>query len=264
MKYIPLFFVFFVFLIQNIQANSLYVLKYNEYVRGLLSHHLSGMQLNSTQMNEGSFWEFLFHFLFLDAHFCAVILSPSEYTWQRTLEATFFNQKQNDSSHEKYRVDHCCRSLYKCNTQKHMELNATTDWHIQHCDCIHLFQMCLNNLNSSLSNEVAFIHSVNATKCYSKTHEIIGCIEYQIFSRSKNQLLNFMNSLEREKYLKRCIKYEFDENRPKKLHILDVPFIYHAVTLTNCMFCFVFMIFINRKTVSSFSYEIHVFIQKQW
>lgn len=133
-------------------------------------------------------------------------------------------------------VDLCCRSLHKCDAYKRIELNQTTEWSFRHCECMHSFQICLKNLNTSLSNEVAFIHSINATKCYSKDHPIIKCIKFETYSESNAQLFTFMNLTEREKYFRRCLKYELDESQPEHFQIFDMPFNNHANSSFGMLF----------------------------
>lgn len=103
-------------------------------------------------------------------------------------------------------------------------------------ECVHLFEICLKNLNTPLSNDVAFVHSINATKCYSIDHPIVKCIKFETYSDKKGPLLRFMNLMEREKYFNRCINYEFDESRPKEFQIFDVPFNDHAMSTARGMF----------------------------
>ncbi|XP_031616408.1 uncharacterized protein LOC116336600 [Contarinia nasturtii] len=210
MAYILNFLLFSAFLFKNIQSESTYLLKYEKFVNAFLSQHLS------------------------DTHYCASVLSPSEYSLKKSLEATFFSPRRVTPLNEKHHIDLCCRSSYKCNAYKHMELNSKTEYDdIQHCECLHSFQICLKNLNTSLSNEVAFIHSLNATNCYSNDHKIIKCIKFETYSSSKHHLFSFMNVAEREKYLKRCTKYELDENKPKYLQIFDVPLNDHVLFMAN-------------------------------
>lgn len=127
-------------------------------------------------------------------------------------------------SNEKYKIDLCCRSLYKCDAHKHIELNQTTEIHISYCGCVKLFKTCLKNLNTSLSNEVSFIHAINTTKCFSKVHPIIKCIELEEYSDEIVKLFKFTNLNERAKYFRRCVKYELDQDEKEELQIFDMPF----------------------------------------
>lgn len=152
------------------------------------------------------------------------------------LEATFVNTKTNTLLDEKEKIDICCRTLYKCNAYKRSELNPTTEWHIPHCECVSSFQVCLKNLNTSLSNEVSLLYSINATKCYSHDHPTTKCIQFGIYytysENIKDQLLK-LNIAEREKFFNRCTKYALDESRRKQLQILDVKFDDYAMSTIN-------------------------------
>lgn len=157
---------------------------------------------------------------------------------EKSLQATFVNAKKGTILDEKEHVDLCCRSLHKCDSYKHIELNQRIEWHIRDCECVHSFQTCLKSLNTSLSNEVAFIYSINATKCHSSDHPIIKCtsIKFETYAEPNVQFVRFMNSAEREKYFKRCVKYELDEIRPQQLQIFDVPFNEYAMSTITGMF----------------------------
>lgn len=132
---------------------------------------------------------------------------------------------------EKDQVDTCCRSLYKCDAYKRIAFNLTNDalWNIQPCDCIHLFQICLDNLNTSLSSEVDLLHSMNTTKCYINDYPIVQCAKWELYPDSDTPFLRFVNQAEREKFHNRCSKYELDGNRPKQLQLRDLPFNHHAM-----------------------------------
>lgn len=82
------------------------------------------------------------------------------------LEATFVITKWGMNLNEKDHVDICCRTFHKCDAHKRDDLNVTTELYVRHCDCIHSFQLCLQRANTSLSNEFAFMHSINSTRCY--------------------------------------------------------------------------------------------------
>lgn len=120
-------------------------------------------------------------------------------------------------------IDLCCRSLYKCNAHKKSELNQVTPWGIRHCACVSSFQTCLKKLNTSLSNEVNFVHSINTTTCFAKDYPIVKCIKFEKYSDTMEQLFEIIDSDNKEKYNKRCVKYELDQNREKELQIFDVP-----------------------------------------
>lgn len=156
---------------------------------------------------------------------------PTEYTLKKTLQSTFFNAKSDTVSDEKDRIDLCCRFLYKCDAQKHKEVNQTIVWPLWHCECVRSFQTCLNNLNTSLSNEFAFIHSINTKKCFSKDYPIVKCDRFEKYPDSISEIFKFVNLDEREQYFKRCIIYELDRNRRKELQIFDMPLnVYYAMT----------------------------------
>lgn len=110
------------------------------------------------------------------------------------------------------------------------------EWNIRHCDCVRLFQICLKNLNSSLSNEVALLYSLNARECYSEDHPNTGCTQFEhISDEIKVQLSRFMKSSERETYFKRCVQYALDKSQPKRIQIIDAPFNDHAKSTVEGM-----------------------------
>lgn len=130
-------------------------------------------------------------------------------------------------------VDFCCRSLHKCDAYKHTELNKyTNEMYIRHCDCVHSFQICLKNLNTSLSNQLAFIHSINATKCYAQDYPAIECINHETYP---DALLRLVNSAERERFFNRCLNYDFDFSQLQKVQMFDVPFNNYTMTTVDGM-----------------------------
>ncbi|XP_055315866.1 uncharacterized protein LOC129579678 [Sitodiplosis mosellana] len=203
MENILIFFLFSVFLFGHIQSESFNLLKYYENsVDALISDGLK------------------------DTKYCQSILLPTEHILKKTLDSTFVKSKSGAVLSEVNRIDLCCRSLYKCNAHKYNELNQTTAWNsgIRHCECVNSFKICLKSLNTSLSNKFDFIHSINTTKCSSNDHPIIKCTAFEKYSDKLLQLSKTINSNNREKYFKRCIKYESDQNREKQFQIFDMPF----------------------------------------
>lgn len=160
---------------------------------------------------------------FSDTKFCESIILPTEDKLKKSLEAAFANAKKSIYLNGKDRVDLCCRSLHKCDAQKHVELNYTIE-SIRHCKCEQSFKMCLENLNTSLSNNLIFIHSVNATKCYAKDHPIVKCVKIETYPESEAQFFKFMNTNEHEGSFNRCLKYELDKSQPQKIQTFDLPF----------------------------------------
>lgn len=77
--------------------------------------------------------------LFSDTKYCESILSPTDYSLTKSLEATLITGNKKTYLDEKDHVDLCCRSFQKCDSYKHIELNhnQTTELHIRHCDCVH-------------------------------------------------------------------------------------------------------------------------------
>lgn len=128
---------------------------------------------------------------------------------------------------DKDRLDSCCRSLHKCDASKNVELTYSNDRNIPHCECVHSFRSCLKNLNTSLSNELASIHSINITQCLALDYPMIKCAKFEEYSISTDERLGSMSSTELNRFFDRCIKYELDENQPQKLQLFDIPFIYH-------------------------------------
>ncbi|KAG4077856.1 hypothetical protein HA402_013790 [Bradysia odoriphaga] len=90
---------------------------------------------------------------------------------------------------------------------------------------LHRTRTCLKKLNTSLSSDLAFIHSINATKCYATDYPTIKCVKQEELTGTASQHLRFMNSTLADIFFNRCTKYEFDESQPKKLQVFDLPFI---------------------------------------
>lgn len=137
---------------------------------------------------------------------------------------------------EKFHVDLCCRSLFKCDAFKHVDMHLTNDWNFSHCECVNLFQTCLQNINTPLSDEVAHVHYMNATKCYAKNHPIIKCVKSEetcfLNPQFNRPVLRFADSAERHRIFTRCTKYEFNEKKPQQLQLFDLSFKYYG-TSTN-------------------------------
>lgn len=158
---------------------------------------------------------------------------PTEQALKKSLGGALVNVNRSIHLDEKDQVDACCRSLYKSDAYKRISFNQINDslWNFQSCDCIHLFQICVDNLNTSLSNEVEFLHSINTTKCYLIDYPIIQCIKWESYPESETLFLRFVNQVAREKFHNRCSKYELDGNQPKQLQLRDLPFNHHSITM---------------------------------
>lgn len=178
---------------------------------------------------------FFYESTFLGTKFCESILLPTEHTLKQSLEATFLNVNRGAHFNGKDQIDSCCRSLHKCDAYQRIALNQTNDslWDFRHCDCLYFFQICLDHVNTSLSNEVAFLHSINTTKCYKNDYPIIECIKFESLPYLKAPFLRFVNQAEREKFFNRCSKYELDKNRLQQLQFRDVPFNYHGMSTND-------------------------------
>lgn len=174
-------------------------------------------------------------FPFSGTKFCESLLLPTEYALRKSLDATFINANKEIHLDEKYYVDSCCHSLHKCDAYKRIALNQTNDtlWNFQHCDCVYFFKICLYNLNTSLSNEVALLHSINTTKCYTNDHPIIQCIKFESYTEWKIQFFRYVNQTERKRLFNRCSKYQLDKNKPHQLQLRDLPFNYHEMMFAN-------------------------------
>lgn len=157
---------------------------------------------------------------------------------KRTLDAVLVNADRRIHLNENDQVDVCCRSLHKCDAYKRTTFNQTIDtlWNSQNCDCTHLFRICLDNLNTSLSNDVEFLHSISTKKCYINDYPIIKCAKWESYPDSKLSFLRFVNQAEREKYQNRCSKYELDGNRPKQLQFRDLSFNHHHTNMSQHTF----------------------------
>lgn len=166
-----------------------------------------------------------FGLIFSGTKFCASILLPTEHTFNQSLEV-----KRGVHFDEKDHVDLCCRSFHKCDAHKNIQLNHTNDRIFGHCGCIRLFQTCLKNVNTSLSNEVAFFYSMNTTKCYTKIHPVIKCVKFESYPESKALFHRFVNSAESQNFFNRCSKYELNDNQPRQLQLIDSPLNYHGMS----------------------------------
>lgn len=142
---------------------------------------------------------------------------------KKSLLATFIKTIEDINSEEKIQTDLCCRTFLKCDSHKRTELNETMEWHIQPCQCIDSFKMCLKNLNTSLSNQLESIHSINTTKCYSIEYPIIKCAKMETVHLDSKSV-QLLGTFDHEPFLSRCIKFDLDDSKSKKLQILDVPF----------------------------------------
>lgn len=122
--------------------------------------------------------------------FCRSILLPNEFTLKESLEATLANGKRGTFLDDEYRMDLCCRSLHKCDALKNTELNHSNKWNsstVRHCECLQSFSMCLEKLNTSLSNDFASIHNKSTDKCYDQHLQILD------FTSSKGKNRNCIN-----------------------------------------------------------------------
>lgn len=88
----------------------------------------------------------------------------------------------------------------------------------------------MDRFNTTLANEVALLHSINTTKCYTNDHPIIECIKFESHPEWKTQFVRFVDQTERKRLLNRCSKYELDKKKPQKLHLRDVPFSYNEIS----------------------------------
>lgn len=236
MKQFQILFVFSVFLFSKIESESSNLLNYYEQsVKSLTANRLKGMHLSTSRyISEDLFSNDFYIFTFLDTKYCESILLPTENTLKKALDSTFIKTKSGTHSDESDRIDLCCRSLLKCNAFKRNDLNQSVEWNIYQCECVDLFKICLKNLNTTLSNDVRFIYSINARKCFANDYPIVECAEYEKISTTKIQFFTSLN--ESEIYYKRCLKYEFDKSQPKQLQIFDIPFEDHTAYTTTGMF----------------------------
>lgn len=159
-----------------------------------------------------------------DTKFCeSVLLSTDHILLKKSLQATLINARNDTDLNDKRRLDSCCRSLHKCEAYKNIELNG--DRSIPHCQCVRNFRICLKELNTTLSSDLAFIHSTNSTKCYARNHPIIKCVKLETYTGPISQHLGSMSSTLNRTFFSRCIQYAFDDSQPKQLQLFDLPFI---------------------------------------
>lgn len=193
---------------------------YEKLAKDFISERLSGKSLKRNLERSENFVQFL------GTKFYESILLPTKHTLTKSLRTALFSARNDSSLNEENRLDLCCRSLYKCDAYKINELNGTIDRSsFLHCYCALSFRTCLKKLNTSLSSDLAFIHLINATKCYATDYPIVKCDKQEEVTRSAIQHLRFLNSTLADILFNRCTKYEFDESQPKKLQVFDLPFI---------------------------------------
>lgn len=210
-------------------TNLLLMKYYGESLEDFVAKRLSGTYSDNTKVEN----DWFIVLIFTDTKFCASILLPTENTLKKSLDATFLNGKKGTNSEEGDHVDSCCRSLHKCDAHKHSELNYTNEWNIRHCECVYVFRACLKNLNTSLSNRLLFIHSINATKCYAKDYPIVKCAKLEAYLEPIIGVLKFTSSSE---ILNRCSRYELDISQPRKLQLFDLRFNYDLVSTIEGIF----------------------------
>lgn len=148
---------------------------------------------------------------------------PGEESLRKSLIATFIYEKKGTHLNDSDRLDSCCRSFHKCDAFERIEFNSSNEQNMKHCECVHSFRTCLKKLNSILSNELSFLHSINTSKCYAIDNPIIKCIKTESYSRSEIQFLLFINAIQRRTFVDRCSKYELDQSQQKKLQLFDLP-----------------------------------------
>lgn len=101
-----------------------------------------------------------FVFEFSGTNFCASILLPTDYTWKKALDAALASVKTEYRTKQENDLDLCCRLLHKCDAFKNIQLNLTKNLNIRHCNCVNSFYECLSNVNTSTSNDFAFLSKV--------------------------------------------------------------------------------------------------------
>lgn len=185
-----------------------------------------------------------------ETRFCEPILKSTESALIKTLEASFVS-KSVTRLDEKDNSDFCCRSLLKCNSYKNIQYNYTNDWNIRQCDCEYFFRTCLDNLNTTLAKEFAFIHIANTTKCYANDYPIVKCIKFDTYLESNDQFSRFSSLSEREQFARRCLKYKLDETKTKQIQLFDLSF--HGIasnaingTVLSIKLFFVFLLFVSQ------------------
>lgn len=124
-----------------------------------------------------------FVFEFAGTNFCASIVLPTDYTWKKALGVALISVKIEYRTKQENDLDMCCRALHKCDAFKNIQLNSTKNVNIRHCNCVNSFYECLSNVNTSTSNDIASIYSLDKNCYRSVNHPIHKCnaIHVQIF-----------------------------------------------------------------------------------
>lgn len=178
-----------------------------------------------------NYWNLKLSFFFLGTtNYCESVLLFNEDTWKKALQASFGYVTNNTDLNGNERLDACCRLIHKCDAQKQVELQqSNSEWNVKHCECVHTFRTCLRNLNTTASNELSFIHSLHATKCYAKDHPIVKCVKIETFSEPHAQFFQIMDSNIRERFHYRCSNYELDKTQPQRIQLFDLQFSYRGM-----------------------------------
>lgn len=154
------------------------------------------------------------------SEFLQYVEEREKYTKKLKRENTFeqYIQMKNETNE--------CISAAKCDfPSRNMYSNNDNDDDVQvSCDCFEPTRNCLHRINTTLPNYRAneFFISNGGFGCYKEDYPIVRCLEFGYSYIMKNLYISY-------KYkIKRCVRYELDESKPKIYQKFDVPFFYDS------------------------------------
>lgn len=176
----------------------------------------------------------------------------------KRLSEIYANQKELGPN---TKLDSCCRSNYQCAYWKfqHNETNNYDSWH---CDCEYQFRRCLKQLDTSLSNELAFGRSLYIQQCVYYDYPIKQCELYEEFLKPGENMQDEPKKRDIDSNRVRCLDYSLDENQPKIYQHFDMPFNYNGFTMDEIK-----RLSRNHQikkllyTVHGFAQELHAFVK---
>lgn len=116
-----------------------------------------------------------------------------------------------------------CFSTAECDFPFRNRYTRNDDVQI-HCDCFKSIRNCLHRINTTLPNYRAnrFFISNGEFGCYKEDYPIIKCLEYGYSYIIKNSYIGYKEKI------KRCVRYDIDDSKPKQYQKFDVPFFYNS------------------------------------
>lgn len=144
------------------------------------------------------------------SEFLKYIDEREKYTEQVKRENTFaeFIQMKNES-------DKCINDA-ECDFPS--EIRLLSDQMKFPCECFTPIRDCLHQINTTLPNYQANDFFVsNKLGCYKQDYPIVRCLEF-------GEHIRISQWEGHREQIKRCVRYELDESKPKQNQTFDVPF----------------------------------------